>query len=540
MKRILALLVPWMVLGTAVGADVPRPATVSFTHFGIARDLIWRVGDECYISPPIALRWGWNTSISGDEATLTVDGRRVKIALARVDKTLVLPLRAILQRLDAGSGWRPGTDVLDVWGTIKRATIQDGRFTMDATLGTRARITQASDPPRVVVDLPGLRLDAATRIELGPRAKVLQQPDGVRMILQTDEIPPTVGQAQLSLRSLEYDLKTGFSGALSTIEQLEDVSGAASDPTVHTPTTGNSAPGPQAGALTLVSESATGALLGMALPPTVAATPSISRPSPTEIAITFPSGTRFDTTAPQTKSIVGLDSQDDGKESVLTLKLARAMGAEIAFVKGSLQLQLWKPAVGDARLAGKIVVVDPGHGGSDTGARSPAKDLAEKDLTLAISKLLATALASQGATVVMTRKTDVAVPLYDRPAMAARNKADLFLSVHINSNKTGLTTGGMTFYHMKDPLSSLLAQCVQDEIAKVSGLPNFGIRSDRTLYTTGLAVLRSAKMPAVLIELGFINHPTDRARMLKPEFQEAVASAIVEGLKVYLGDAKEE
>ena len=530
-----------MVLGTAV-ADAPRPASVSFTHFGIARDLVWRVGDECYISPPIALRWGWNTSLVGDEATLLVDGRTVKIALVRLDKTPVLPLRAILKALDAGSGWRPGTDILDVWGTVKRATIQDGRFAMDATLGTKARITRAENPPRVVVDLPGLRLDSATRIELGPRSKVLQQPDGVRMILETDEPPVNVGQAQISQRSLEYDLRTGFSGALSTVEEPVAVSGAASETTVQAPIPAQATvpTGAKTGPLQLAKESETGALFTMALPTTLKAGPSISRPSPLEIVIAFPTGTHVNTTQPDTKSVLGLDTVDDGKTAVLSIRLARAMGAELAFVQGILQLQLWKPVVGDGKLAGKIVVVDAGHGGSDGGARSPGKEVSEKDLTLAVSKLLATKLAAQGATVVMTRKTDVAVPLYDRPAVAARNKADFFLSVHINSNTTGKTTGGMTFYHMKDPISSLLAQCVQGEIGKVSGLPNFGIKSDRTLYSTGLAVLRSAKMPAILMELGFINHPTDRARMLTPEFQDAVAAAIVEGLKVYLGDGKQE
>ncbi|MCB8933423.1 MAG: N-acetylmuramoyl-L-alanine amidase, partial [Chthonomonadaceae bacterium] len=73
---------------------------------------------------------------------------------------------------------------------------------------------------------------------------------------------------------------------------------------------------------------------------------------------------------------------------------------------------------------------------------------------------------------------------------------------------------------------------------KVSKLPDFGAKSDRILYQSGLAVLRGAKMPAILMELGFLNHPTDRKRMLTDEFQDAVADAVVQGLKVYLGDGK--
>ncbi|MCO5297485.1 MAG: N-acetylmuramoyl-L-alanine amidase [Fimbriimonadaceae bacterium] len=527
-----------MVIGTAAAGGEPRPATVSFTHFGMARDLVWRVDEECFVAPPVALRWGWTTSLAGETASVTVDGRRVDVPLARIGKTPALPLRQILEKLDGGSAWRAGTDTLDVWGVVKSATIDDGTFTLEASLATKPKITRAENPPRVVVDLPGLKLDNKTSIALGPRAKVEQQPGGVRMILETDETPVMVGMAQQPARVFRYDLKKGYSGDLSPVESTGDASGSASEiATTAPPVTPRQAQLPVAGPLTLSNETKASALLGIQLPPGLKEAPTVTRPEPAVIEVLFP-GAKFESESPAGSSIESIEVRDTEKGAVLAIRLVRPMGVEIATVTSEMQIRLLKPEVGNGKLAGKVIVVDAGHGGSDTGARSPDKKIAEKDLTLPIAKKLAQRLAAQGATVIMTRKTDVAVELHSRPDVANRNKADLFLSVHINSNTTGKTSGGMTFYHMQDPISALLAECVQREIAKVSKLPDFGAKSDRILYQSGLAVLRGAKMPAILMELGFLNHPTDRKRMLTDEFQDAVADAVVQGLKVYLGDGK--
>jgi len=202
-----------------------------------------------------------------------------------------------------------------------------------------------------------------------------------------------------------------------------------------------------------------------------------------------------------------------------------------------LTIGLIKPNVGNGHLAGKIVVVDAGHGGHDSGAKSPAKDAFEKNLTLKIAKQLSNRLTAEGATVIMTRTTDTFIELKERAMIANRNGAHFFISCHINSNVvSNSTSGGMTFYHKKDPIGQLLADCIQREIAKVSGLKSMGTWSDQRIYQSGFAVLRHSTMPAVLIEFGFINHNFDRKRMVTADFQSDVAGAIVKGLKVYLGE----
>jgi len=221
--------------------------------------------------------------------------------------------------------------------------------------------------------------------------------------------------------------------------------------------------------------------------------------------------------------------------------LDRPMGVEFVNSQREIMISLVKPKVGNGRLAGKVIVVDAGHGGNDVGARHAGKGVNEKDLTLAISKLLSAELTAQGASVIMTRKTDVFIPLGERSAIANRAQADLFVSVHINSNKVAESrAGGITFYHGKDKISQTLAECVQSEIKRLNQIPHIGVWSDTRIHKSGFAVLRNAKMPAILIETGFINHSKDLAKMTSSEFQNQFARAIVKGIRVYLGDAKEQ
>jgi N-acetylmuramoyl-L-alanine amidase len=158
-------------------------------------------------------------------------------------------------------------------------------------------------------------------------------------------------------------------------------------------------------------------------------------------------------------------------------------------------------------------------------------------LTLAIAKKLAQEMSAAGAKVIMTRTEDVFIELTERARIANAAKADLFISVHINSSAKVSMSGTITFYSGPNAIKELLARCIQTEIAAVSGLPGIGTWSDKRIYATkGFSVLRNTTMPGVLVEMGFINHPRDRARMVMPEFHSAVAKAIVRGVRKFLGD----
>lgn len=184
-------------------------------------------------------------------------------------------------------------------------------------------------------------------------------------------------------------------------------------------------------------------------------------------------------------------------------------------------------------LADKLIVVDPGHGGSATGAT--AGGYAEKNITLTIALKLRRVLEACGARVVLTRDRDRDVDLSARPALANSIHADLFVSIHNDAcSHPGEASGTTTYYHMDDPSSRALANCVQQAVAAVSGLPNRGARSDSMLYQHGLAVLRESKMPAILIEVAYLDNPIDRRKLIDPSFQERVAEALCRGLRVYV------
>lgn len=187
-----------------------------------------------------------------------------------------------------------------------------------------------------------------------------------------------------------------------------------------------------------------------------------------------------------------------------------------------------------------VVVVDPGHGGSSTGCSWPVggQRIYEKHLVLAMAKRLRDIMEQAGVNVIMTRTEDVDVSLSARPAIASDNNAHLFISLHIDDCRIPNSASGTTvYYHKNEPSSRTLAHSIVERIAMVSGLPNRGARSDTVLYASGLAVLRESVTPAVLIEVGYINHSTDRAKLLDAGFQQRVAQAIFDGIRGYVESA---
>lgn len=211
------------------------------------------------------------------------------------------------------------------------------------------------------------------------------------------------------------------------------------------------------------------------------------------------------------------------------------------------------------------IVIDPGHGGTETGAIGP-DGLQEKEVTLEIARRVAAALPKVLACrTVLTRDSDVQVSFDDRTSVANHEKADLFLSIHANSSRAASAKGSETYYlsleasdkiaqevakeenqaaaaapsagetsanssldfvlwdlaqsaHLKE--SSELAEAIQAELNGVSDTGNRGIKQ------APFRVLVGATMPAVLVEVAFISNPEEEKKLKSPEFQQAVADAI--------------
>ncbi len=187
-------------------------------------------------------------------------------------------------------------------------------------------------------------------------------------------------------------------------------------------------------------------------------------------------------------------------------------------------------------IEGKIITIDPGHGGTDPGAIGPT-GLMEKNVTLPISMKLKKALEAKGAKVYMTRTTDVDVygpnasgpdELQARVDVGTRSKSDLFISVHINSFSNPSVGGIATYYYEKTQYDTRLANRIQTTIADESG---FG--GDRGIQPGNLYVLRRSLMPAVLVELGFISNPKEEALLKKDSVQQDFADEIASGVENY-------
>ena len=207
--------------------------------------------------------------------------------------------------------------------------------------------------------------------------------------------------------------------------------------------------------------------------------------------------------------------------------VAEALGLTVTWHHSGSTVDLihgdWTPS-----LAGRTIVVDPGHGGSATGA--VYEGVKESALNLAIAKKTAATLEALGAKAVLTRTGDTDLSLYARTELASRHKADLFLSVHCNSSATNReATGIYTAYKGGSRQSLALADLLRQTMVGATGAADMGThdRSD-------LAVLRTARMPASLVECGFMSTPSELRLLQDPSYQALLAQGIARGAALYL------
>jgi len=551
MRRILLALIPGMAVAALAGQDLPQPAEVTYGYAGPLKASAWQVGTECYVPITETRAWGWVVTLTRFDAKVEAEGRTVRVPYRIQSGKEVLPVSQVVKQLGAAYGWRSGSGMFEVWAPLSKVKIEETEISVDAPFPVKPYLTHLANPPRAVLDLHGAKLESFTEVELPPNARIAQfKPDVVRIVVDTDRRLLVAEELKKPLRG--FDVKFAEAGSAPdpnerTLEPPK-VDPIVTPPILIEPPTQIEPsvvppPAPRfVGPLEVLEEGPRVAIIRLPLGSSLSAPPKISRTEPNLLRLVLP-GVQYQPAAGGESfegAVKGLETESFPHACVLHLRLERPMGLEMSYSQTEIRLMLIKPEVGDGKLAGKTVVVDAGHGGHDSGARSPDKKTQEKDLTLKIAMKVASELASQGATVIMTRKSDVFIPLQERSEIANRNGADFFISVHINSNRNANSTSGtITFHHKKDPIGIVLAECIQAELAKVNKLPNMGVWSDQRIYSTGFAVLRYAKMPAVLLELGFINHRTDRARMTSAAFPDDVARAVVRGLRVFLGDAKD-
>jgi len=209
------------------------------------------------------------------------------------------------------------------------------------------------------------------------------------------------------------------------------------------------------------------------------------------------------------------------------------------------ELHLYKPG-----LTGKTIVLDPGHGGPDSGAVNKNLSIREADINLQISLRVRALLAAQGATVLMSRISDVRptpaavlaagpqddlthVDLGYRSRIANELKADAFISVHNNCCSGSGTETYYTSGTLNGERSTALARLIQQELPKGLSSTNRGAMDD-LMYVT-----RTADAPAVLVEVGFISHATEGPKLKTSAYQEQAAASLVKALERFFAERAE-
>jgi len=175
----------------------------------------------------------------------------------------------------------------------------------------------------------------------------------------------------------------------------------------------------------------------------------------------------------------------------------------------------------------KVVVIDPGHGGSASGAYY--EDVMEKDLTLPMAQMLEEILTQKGYYVVMTRSDDRYLTLTERCEIANAVGADVFVSIHCNAAGNAPNFQGLyTYYSTNSERGRRLAQIVQTATVKSTGAIDRGIANAE--YT----VLQKTDMPAVLVETGFMSSHEELLKLTDSAYQRKIAQGIANGVVQYL------
>ncbi len=196
----------------------------------------------------------------------------------------------------------------------------------------------------------------------------------------------------------------------------------------------------------------------------------------------------------------------------------------------------------------KTICLDPGHGGNDPGYQVGAND--EKKYTLLLAQEVRAQLKAIGFNVVLTRTTDVKIPLEDRTAIARKAGADLFVCLHFNAFPDDRQVKGTEIYcctpagaysfnskgegdtrwvvgNRNDEKNMLLAYEMMKSYERNLGFEDRGVKRAR------YQVLREATMPGILIEGGFMSNPSDGRKIFDPAYRKQMAKAVVDGILAY-------
>ena len=222
--------------------------------------------------------------------------------------------------------------------------------------------------------------------------------------------------------------------------------------------------------------------------------------------------------------------------ALIKLNTAQQWGYDAVYDGGDLLLNLRRPPPTPADpllpLAGRTILLDPGHGGSELGGAGALR-VQEKDIVLPIAQQAAAGLRALGATVVLSRTSDVQVPLYNRPLLAEALDADLLLSVHANALPDGSDPRGRrgSGAYWTQPQARPLAACLVAAVA--GGLPEVGVDTPGNggLHLADLALTRPSTQLSVLVETAYLTDAGNLRTLMSEDGRARMAAALVQGVR---------
>ncbi len=208
----------------------------------------------------------------------------------------------------------------------------------------------------------------------------------------------------------------------------------------------------------------------------------------------------------------------------------------ILFLIGLLTVNFVNAGNNPYPLLGRIIYLDPGHGGLDPGAIY--KDIKESTINLEIANVLANTLEEMGAIVYITRYGDYDLSVKNavnrkrsdlsrRGNLINKSGANLYLSLHLNSDPSPVWSGAQVFYDDVHPKNQKLAEIIQNELSKY-------LKTKRKVTKTDEMYLhKRIQVPGVLVELGFLSNPNDRYLLKQKTYQQKVSKVIANSLVKY-------
>jgi len=560
----------------------PTPATILIGGRIVPFQVKPFVGPDGQVLAPVdavqLLGAKFAPNADGTVSITAATGRRISIPFTRVQGRYCVPFQKVAQALGGTADWQPTTATLTVRAKLQMVRQDNNALAVYTSYPVYYSVKRIDNPERLYVDLFGLDL-ATTPANIPSQGGSVTHIRSGQINEQTVRITIDLKQGMpfrvvSGIQTSQVRVALGETGPQTPLPlAAPPTQVVVNPPTPQLPT--NPAQVTITGvnykvvspALTQIMVLTTGPakyrtetlndpnrlafdLAGAVLDRGVKTAQSVDNPIVKAIRIgkVFTEHTAFGRVVLDLSKMVGfsVDSRSSGGGMTYLINVITSGGGtapvppvvSVSPPDGGLL-----PAPVTASLAGKLVVVDPGHGGRDTGAidKFRSNSVYEKDIALAIGRRVRNVLTQNGATVLMTRADDSFPSLESRPQLANARHADYFVSIHCDAAEVQNARSGTAIYiHGANGICRLMAADIGRRVSQVSGIPYIGVKSDMRQYGgrfgTGYAVLRGSEMPAVLIETGFMTSDSDLAKLRDDATQQRIAEGVVAGLRDFIAD----